>query len=45
MPGNVNGITQVMVRVPPMQLSGSAVPIQLIAGQINSPPDTTIAIQ
>jgi len=44
MPGNVNGITQVMVRIPPMLLSGPAVPIQLIAGQVNSPPDTTIAI-
>jgi len=45
LPGSVNGMTQIMVRVPPSLLSGPTVPIQLIAGQANSSSGVTIAIQ
>lgn len=44
-PGLVNGVLQVNVQLPDELLGGSAIPIQLIAGDLASPPFTTIAAQ
>lgn len=44
-PGLVNGVLQVNVQLPLELLGGPLVPIQLIAGDIASPPGITIAVQ
>ena len=44
-PGLVNGVLQVNVLLPLDLLPDPAVPIQLIVGNVASPPDTTIAVR
>jgi astacin len=44
-PGLVNGVLQVNAKVPAEALPDLATPIQLIVGNLASPPGTTIAVQ
>jgi uncharacterized protein (TIGR03437 family) len=44
-PGLISGLLQVNLRIPQNTVSGFSVPIVLSVGEINSPPNVTLAVQ